>query len=271
MTRQFLKRNDHLIFDAVGSTALLLSIEVEAEFAGPDGRYRQVWRDMSWAMNRSGETFVGPGFLGTLGLPNPLGEDGFLEDLTIRATFSGSVKRGELFVRGSIRAGGLSQGIPLMQGYLHTHKQATRLGMFEDSTSGQGFLRVISLGDPAAGADYVAEPVPTNTRWRVRSFTGTLVADANASNRRLEITYEDPTNVYARTVGPNITANQSPPHAGNLGMGDVTTPSVSVAALLVLPDVLMEEADELTFSTSGLLAGDNWGEGFIGVEEWLVF
>ena len=137
---------------------------------------------------------------------------------------------------------------------------------------GEGLMRVISLGDPAAGSDYTAEPVPANARWKVRGFSGELATDATGVNRRANLSYTDGTNKYGGSIHQrNHTADLNIEYIGSIGAyfeggsGFLTNKPTAFS----LPDTFMSEADEFAVVTEALQAGDNWGEGFIQVEEWI--
>ncbi len=263
--RQFLRKNDFIYLDAAGSLgAVLLHLELEIEFEGGKAkRYRQSWRDSTWVLtDRSGEAFIGPGFDGTNGLKNPLDKPVFITDLIYRATFSGAVKRGELFVRASIRSGGLTHGIPLAQGYLHTMKQAIRLGEFESSIEGQGLI--VTNEGPSTLVNNVALTrlitVPSNARWRLHG--GRLLnADNVARNCSVDVrdASDNPLHHYVsgRAVGAN--GDIPFPHGESLITAGRGNPGFPVGEGFDIA---------ITWAAGGASAGGTAESAFV-VEEWI--
>lgn len=142
---------------------------------------------------------------------------------------------------------------------------------------GEGFIRVIALGDPAADIDYVDQTVPTNALWRTLAFEGTLVADANAANRRFHIDVSDGTNEVLAQEATNIqVASQTVVYIGSPGNRHGLSPSSSgvttaqAFSYIPLPEFNLPEAFVLDFVTDARQATDNWGAGFLTVMEWLV-
>ena len=184
------------------------------------------------------------------------------------------LKRGQLYASISVLDSRGDTRAILCNGYVHETKGLT-LGEYEDSTSGRGFMRVISLGNPAAGADYTDEPVPTNARWKVHSFFGQLVTDGTGATRSPIVQYDDGTNVYAEASGGvSHIATRTLRHAGIIGANswwvNFQSATDGMGNPIGLPDVYMEEGDNFGVDTVLIQAGDDWGEGFIQVEEWIA-
>lgn len=179
------------------------------------------------------------------------------------------VKRGEIFAELAVLDSGSRNADMLAAGYVGNNKNLP-LGKVEQSTEGKGFMRTISLGDPAANADYVAEPVPANARWKVQGFTGTFVAAAGGSDRDAVVKYSDGTNIYSGAVmirdTAGVAASQTVTFHGGIGTTMILDPTRAVTHF-GLPDLDMQEAHEWSIETINLAASDNWGEGFIYVEE----
>ncbi len=265
--RQFLRESDHVYLDAIGSIgATLLSMEVEIEFERrKDERFRLSWRDSSWVMARAAEAFIGPGFDGVNGLRNPLGEDGFITDLIFRATFSGAVSRGELFGRASIRAGGLTHGIPLAQGYIYTMKQALRLGEFESSTIGRGLPVTNEGATTLVNNTAVTRTIacPTRARWLWKGGTYT---NGDNVTRNVTVRATDGTNeiIRAKNTEPCETLIRHVYPSGS--------DSVAVERFLSVGDMafdLREAFDiEITWAAGGV-SGGGTARSTALVEEWI--
>lgn len=143
--------------------------------------------------------------------------------------------------------------------YIHT----------EAPGEGPGQSVVVSLGDPAAGAEYATQTVPTLERWLVRSFAGACLTDATVVNRRLALAWDDGSNVYARSAANlNFTAGTTWAHSVGL---DATQSSQAFSPITwAQPRVLMSAGHRLSFATGGLTAGDNWGAGYLVAEKWVM-
>lgn len=189
-------------------------------------------------------------------------------------TLSTAVRRGQLWVSLALVVGGLPMG-EMGHGYLQDNRVIRwPFPESEQGSDGPGATKIISLGNPAANVEYTTVTVPTSARWKVRGFAGQLVTDANVAAREFTIDYDDGTNVFAGAIAANtqpasITGN----YRGSLGFPSsfasgalVTTDDIGVA----LPDLFLEPASRLTFITRNLQVTDNWGAGFLQVEEWLT-
>lgn len=152
---------------------------------------------------------------------------------------------------------------------------SSRAGSFiftEEPGVGVGELRAVSLGNPAAGAEYSTQTVPAKCRWVVRSIRGRLSTDATVANRVTEVNVDDGTNAYAIWTWPlPVTASSSPRLTLATGAGDTANAAVSAYCILggiaALP---LAAGHRVSFSTNNLQAGDNWDAGFMFVEEWAV-
>lgn len=150
------------------------------------------------------------------------------------------------------------------------------LGTYERPLENPGEIRSVNLGNPSAGADYATQTVPTNALWKPVGFEGDLVADANAANRSLTIDYTDGTDVVGGVVtGLTHTASRTHAYRGNRGGGGPmvatnVSPSIDTTVAFPMGEFLLPEVYEVTFVTLNLLAGDNWGDGQLLVEEWVM-
>lgn len=181
---------------------------------------------------------------------------------------SAALKRGQCFATIHVLNTSGNKVDALLAGYV-TATKSVRLGQFEDSFSGKGFLRTVSLGNPAAGSDYTAESVPTNAVWMVRSSSGALTTDAGSQSRIHAVTFDDGANEYARgttTTAQGASVTRVWYGGQSLSGHGLGTQGVNVT----YPFVYMMEGDRVLFNTDQLQAGDNWAEGFIQVEEWIV-
>lgn len=185
-----------------------------------------------------------------------------------------AIKRGEWYMAFFVRRGEDTKVYPIFTGYV-TSDFFGGLGFFEHSASGRGFTRSIALADPAAGAEYATQTVPTNTLWRLKGFSGTLVSSADAANRRPTVRITDGSNEVFRAVGRNsqsasLTTLWSgfQPTDAKANSDDVSTGfSGSLSSVQDLREI--PEAYEVTFVTESLQGADDWGAGRLLVEEWM--
>jgi hypothetical protein len=132
-------------------------------------------------------------------------------------------------------------------------------------------IRTISLGDPAAGADYATVTVPTNARWKVKSFYGQMVQGATQTPRP-GLRFTDGTNTIG---GGQALVVQSASTTINWTAAPNVTPTVTAIATAQaimafnFDDVILPSGATIVFNTLGLGAGSNWGAGFLQVEEWI--
>lgn len=187
---------------------------------------------------------------------------------------TGAPKRGQLFAILSIA----EDGQELCRGYV-TASGNLNLGTFEDSLSGRGVIRSITLTDPSNGTDYADETVPTNAEWKVRGFQGTLIDTTSLTERLLTILHNDGTNNVAlighatHTNSSNLTRT----FGGGVGFGGGAIRDAAdggAEAIEYIPVALAElrlpEAHIVRFVTEQLQGADDWGTGRLVVEEWLA-
>jgi hypothetical protein len=123
-----------------------------------------------------------------------------------------ATKRGQFYAVGIVGKRELG-GMSISRGYAY---DGWPLGLGDDVESGpgggEGNRRILSLGDPAAGAEFTSQTVPTNALWKARGFSciDGLVTDATAGNRVLEVRLSDGAAFYA---GENPTRCRRPRRA----------------------------------------------------------
>ena len=86
------------------------------------------------------------------------------------------------------------------------------------------------------------------------------------------IEYDDGTDIFSAATIPRDfqTASLTVRYRGGLGIANIAQGPVEDTDIrLSLPELELAEANRITFTTLNLQAGDNWGEGFIQVEEWI--
>jgi len=179
------------------------------------------------------------------------------------------VRRGELYVRISLRLGGFPVG-RLISGYLTDVRISTwPPGVDEPFVSGRGLPRVITGTDPAAGSE-ISETVPTNVAWRLIGFRFTLVTDATVANRNVRVIIDDGTTECVR-IPPNfnhaasITAN----YFAGVGLGVIGWMTGAVGVMPLPVDLILFQGWRIRTNTLNLQAGDNFRAPVLYVEEWI--
>ncbi len=189
----------------------------------------------------------------------------------------GAGKRGELYVMLTVTPGRSNRDYRLAAGYVHSGPGGS-LGDGEFAESGpgggQGNLRSIDLGDPAAGADYADITVPANALWKIRGFHGVFTTAAGGTDRSPSIRIQDGANVVVGGTRANVIQDPSEVATylgANNNYGHQYDQSVTGSVYnFVMPDFLIPEGFDVTFITQFIDGSDNWGDGQLLVEEWLT-
>lgn len=198
--------------------------------------------------------------------------EGFLMGLGVGAN-SGSIRKGQCFVQVYLARGGIGQGgdlVPLMQAYVtNVSTGAWPQATMTNSVDGEGAIRSVQVANPAAGVDWTV-PVPTGARWYPLSVQARLVTSAAVGNRVPVLSINDGVNflwqnaqVPAQPASTNIlyTWSQSAPNAAAAIIGAVGLNLVEAAR--------MQQAWNIFTSTNGILAGDQWSQINLWLEEWI--
>ena len=171
---------------------------------------------------------------------------------------------------------GFTERMALGNGYFFDLMPAT-IGQFAQPGpgGGNGDIRTIDLGDPAAGADYTDQTVPTDALWLPRGFSGRLSCDGNAANRWVALRYTNGSGVVfgGTAIGSTITANEAKRPVGGIASSfapttDATTYDEEIA--FPMPETYLSEGDIFEVNTQNIQVGDNWEQGLLQVEEWIV-
>lgn len=110
--------------------------------------------------------------------------------------------------------------------------------------------------DPAAGADPATITVPANKVWKIKTITGTLVADANVATRIVMVTITDGTNtVYEVNLTGTQTASQTVIHNWGELAPATTTGSYRLGTL---PNLRLEAGWTISITTTNIQVGDDW-------------
>ena len=144
-------------------------------------------------------------------------------------------------------------------------------GTDESSTGGPGALKFISGTDPAVGAE-ISETVPTGARWKIRNVRFQIVTSTITATRSPRITYDNGTTVFlAIPAGTTVAANSPRTFCVPSGFTGIETAfdSAQEIRIPVPPDIILFAGYRIKTSTGAIQSGDNYGQPFLQVEEWL--
>lgn len=199
--------------------------------------------------------------------------EGYLLSLAFVCT--NATQRGQCFVKAFINRGNFNVFAPnaardLVSNYV---TKAAPIGwpegVLQYSTDGPGRLYRVQPGAPAAGADWT-QVVPLNVRWRVKSIFVQLVTNANVANRQVVIQFRTSgTQVYwegSANINIPATTTADVTCSPNLPYNSLITTIIQIP----LPEnAVIGNNDNIHSNTINLQAGDQWGNPFIEVEEWI--
>ncbi len=140
---------------------------------------------------------------------------------------------------------------------------ASKTAFITPDLDGPGTMLSLTGTDPGAGVEII-ETVPANTIWRLWGGYATLVTDAGAANRRVNVYIDDGTNNVFRSVSSAVqTASNTEtynigPHAVVVDNHWIPTP----------PGMLMLAGWRLQTATALIEAGDNWSTPQLTIEAW---
>jgi hypothetical protein len=157
----------------------------------------------------------------------------------------------------------------LAQGYVtETDDLAWPGAPIRVSVDGPGALREVAGANPAAGAEASISQT-ARTRWRPLAYTVTLVTDATAANREVQLQIALPS-IAALVLPSGATQVASQTRAytfivnGVRGAGATSLNVIGAMPLMTTPGSTIFET-----VTTNLQAGDNFGAPAIFVEEWV--
>jgi hypothetical protein len=197
--------------------------------------------------------------------------EGWLLDVMVRAT-GATPRRGQCFVvlELVLGFGGSVQSIAfLTQGYVtDTSRVGFPRSLPQWSTEGPGVIRVITGTDPAANTE-LSDTVPTNARWRLRSYKVVFVTDATVTNRTFILILDDGTNDILRCPYSSSQAASLTRHYNGGDFGYASTADDNGVTLAIPSNIILMGGSRLRSTTRNLQAGDNYGAPQITVEEWI--
>jgi len=179
------------------------------------------------------------------------------------------VRRGELYVRITLRLGGFPVG-RLSAGYLTDSKTITwPPGVFEHFVSGLGLLRSITIPNPGAGNE-ISETVPTNTVWHVRGMMFGFVTDATVATRRVTVQFDDGGLRFIRTrAAQTQAASQDLTYSLTEGVGGEDTIGQGGNQIHLPSNIRLFQGWRIRTLTDNMQAGDYYRDIQLYVEEWI--
>lgn len=249
--------NDRGLITAFNSVAGV-TVSIFGRVLGTDGKLHEIQQDFAPAATRAAVTQSWePG-------------DGFL--LSLMVTVSGTVKRGQCYVRVDLQRG--LQTAPLIYDtliadYVYTgYRPFWPFGRTSPPTEGPGMLRSIQVTNPAAGADW-NQTVPTGARWRVLTGNFLFTASAAVANRFPAIIFDDGVNeLYATAWDNAVTAGTAP----RVSLGPqryVATNDGNSQAIAYIGNLALFAGWRVRSLTTAIQAADQWSAINLLVEEWI--
>jgi len=196
--------------------------------------------------------------------------EGYL--LSVTATSTLAVTRGQTYCSAFLKrspAGGPPAQVGLFADYctpdfLAIYPNGRSLSQVE----GPGWSHSVNVANPAAGADWTLT-MAAGQRMLVKSLSAVFVASAAVGNRDLSIIVDDGANtVWQDGAALAVTAGQT---AGfNVTTASTPTPILaSIITVVIPPAIFLVPGWRIRAFTTGILAGDQWSQIWLGVEEWI--
>jgi len=140
-------------------------------------------------------------------------------------------------------------------------------GVDKGSLEGPGYIRVITGTDPAVNAN-IAEVVPTNARWKLKSMQATLVASSQVASRVLQFHVNDGS-VNFLTLDAQTAQLADETRTYNLSMGVDLDEAGANWTMNFTKDLTLLAGYKLRMNALSLEDLDNWGAPLLSVEEWI--
>jgi hypothetical protein len=200
-----------------------------------------------------------------------LGE-GFILSAQVQVSGLPDAKRGQLFVNVHINRPATLVGQSAFSLISDYKVAGTDLGfpgsMIRHPTEGPGWSRIMQIGNPAAGADWIAT-VPAGARWRVQAISETFTASAAVASRQAGLFLDDGANVYwANTAPTAITASQIVTISAT-GSSAPQGAAPFQQTIVIPPGLFIPAGHRFKSTTVNIQAGDQYSAINILVEEWI--
>jgi hypothetical protein len=197
---------------------------------------------------------------------------GFLHNVTVFCS-SGTPSHGQTFVKLQVIRGRGAAAIVLgtiVQGYVTANQDRAWPGSpLATSTEGDGFIRVVTGTNPAAGV-ISNEVVPTGARWQMLGYRLAITTSAAVATRRTGLSFEVAGAKYFRSPAPlTQTASTTIEYVWGQGAAFLSALHVDVSVALICNDVPILAGHGISTPTTGLQAGDDFTAPTMLVREWL--
>jgi hypothetical protein len=131
--------------------------------------------------------------------------------------------------------------------------------------------KIVTGADPAAGQEF-SVTVPTGEVWEVLSLEATLVTNATAASRYVQIIIDNGTTEFARVGSPVAqAASQTILYTASPLVGAMPSSAPSNAMVMNLPVQLLLPGYRVRSVTASLQTGDNWGAPVLYVVKYEAF
>jgi hypothetical protein len=183
-------------------------------------------------------------------------------------------RRGQLYIECELNrvAYNYHEGIPLFQGYLGASEHlGWPYGVNERKVSGHGGIKVYTVSNPSAGADWTYT-IPSNARFKVISVKAVLTTSSSVADRRASLVFDDGTNISWYSLSNQLqAASATNVYQVSPGMvnSTLTTAAGTVYQSLSMAPVQLSEDFRIRSSTINIQAADQWSAIVVTVEEWI--
>lgn len=197
--------------------------------------------------------------------------EGFLIGATITGVAAGNGTRQNFVALGIMRGaiGLTATQTQLCAGYLNNMGLVSwpSTGII-NPREGNGVVRNNSVGNPAAGTDWIYT-VPVATREQIVSIHAVFQTAVAAGNRQVQFIVDDGANVlYATTQGPVQVTTLTWDYTG-AGFGYAPTNVLTSVSVHVDPSIVMQSGFRVRSSTTAINAGDQWSAIRVLTRQWI--
>lgn len=181
-----------------------------------------------------------------------------------------TVDRGEYYVNVYLTMNG-ERVAKLVGGYVSRNESLTWPGVQNQSVFERpGVVRTVTGTDRAANTE-ITETVPTGVAWLLHAITFTLVADANAATREVQVQITDGTSVLMRFPASGTQAATETRAYFFMRRGARESAAGGGDRAGDLPqDIILPAGFTIETQTDNMQVGDNYGAPILTVEEFKV-
>lgn len=141
--------------------------------------------------------------------------------------------------------------------------------MAELIPSTQGRIRIVTVANPAVGADWTTT-MPVRVRWELIAVRGQYVADANVANRDPALRIDSgATIMYEAPVDRQINAGETRRLSWGAGVGVISSGNGLVYNGSIPVGLMLNNAMKILTVTNQIQIGDQWSGVVLVVREWI--